>query len=297
MNGFYHGIFGYSDDNMLLAPSEYALQKMLEICENFASSHNLKFSTDVNPAKCKTKCIAFTKKPRQLKDMKLCGDNLPWVSQFKHLGNNISNQGCFTSQDIVIKRAICATKNMELNNEFYFADPQTKFKINQIYNSHYTGSPLWNLFGAEAVQFESTYNKSVKIMYDVPLATHRHLIEPITNQRHVRLTLVSRFLGFIDQIKTSQKIIQKMLLGLIKHDVRSTTGLNLRKILLQTEKLDVDSLCKDDCSSLSYHPTPLEDKWKEAMVNELIEVRGNQIQVEGFETEELETILEHLCVG
>lgn len=29
VNGFYHGIFGYSDDNMLLAPSEYALQKML----------------------------------------------------------------------------------------------------------------------------------------------------------------------------------------------------------------------------------------------------------------------------
>ena len=95
---------------------------------------------------------------------------------------------------------------------------------------------------------------------------------------------MSRFLGFIDQIKTSQKIIPKMLLGQIKHDVRSTTGLNLRKILLQTEKLDVDSLSKDDCASLSYHPKPLEDKWKEAMVNELLEVRGNQLQVEGFLT-------------
>ena len=134
-------------------------------------------------------------------------------------------------------------------------------------------------------------------MYDVPFAMHRHLIETITKQRHVRLTLVSRFLGFIEQIKTSQKIIPKMLLSQIKHDVRSTTGLNLRKILLQTEKLDVDSLCKEDSASLSYHPTPLEDKWKEAMVNELLEVRGNQLQVEGFETEELEMILEHLCVG
>ena len=88
-----------------------------------------------------------------------------------------------------------------------------------------------------------------------------------------------------------------MLLSQINHDVRSTTGLNLRKIMLQTEKLDVDSSCKEDCASLSYHPTPLEDKWKEAMVNELLEVRGNQLQVEGFETEELEMILEHLCVG
>ena len=39
VNGFYHGIFGYSDDNLLLAPSEYALQKMLKICEKFAKMY------------------------------------------------------------------------------------------------------------------------------------------------------------------------------------------------------------------------------------------------------------------
>lgn len=281
---------------MLLAPSEYALQKMLEICEKFASSHNLKFSTDLNPIKCKTKCIAFMKKPRQLMDMKLCGNNLPWVNHFKHLGNNITNQNCLTSQDMNIKRAVCATKNIELNQEFYFADPYTKFRINQIYNSHYTGSPLWNLFDAEAVQFESTYNKSVKIMFDLPLATHRHLIEPITNQKHVRIILVSRFLGFIDQIRKSEKIIPKMLLNLIKCDVRSTTGLNLRNIMLQTDKLSVDNLRKDDISSIMYHTTLAEDKWKEAMIKELIQVRDNQIDVEGFESEELSAILEQICV-
>ena len=91
VNGFFHGIFGYSDDNMLLAPSEHALQKMLEICERFATSHNLKFSTDPDPVKCKTKCIASVKKPKQLPEMRLCGNNLPWVNAFKHLGNNISN--------------------------------------------------------------------------------------------------------------------------------------------------------------------------------------------------------------
>ena len=138
MNGFYHGIFGYSDDNMLLAPSEYALQKMLEICENFAGAHNLQFSTDRDPIKWKTKCIAFIKKPKPLKDM-------------KHLGNNISNQFSFTNRDIGIKRAVCATKNMEINREFYFASSETKFKINLIYNSHYTGSPLWNLFNDESI--------------------------------------------------------------------------------------------------------------------------------------------------
>ena len=297
VNGFYHGIFGYSDDNLLLAPSEYSLQKMLEICENFAGTHNLKFSTDVNPVKCKTKCIAFTRKPRQLKDMKLCGNNLPWVNSIKHLGNNLSNERSITSHDIDIKRAVFATKNIELNNEFYFASPHTKFQINQIYNTHYTGSPLWNLFSDEALKFESCYNKAVKIMFDLPLATHRHLIEPVTGHRHVRITLASRFLGFIDQIRKSQKIIPKMLLSHIQHDVRSTTGLNLRKIMLQTKKVNVNDLTKSDISELVYHPTPPDEKWKEAIVNELMQVRDNVIEVEGFEYDELTDILEHICVS
>jgi hypothetical protein len=65
VNGSYHGIFGYSDENMLLAATEYALQTLLNCFENFAAKHNLKFSTDVNPIKCKTKCISFMKKPKQ----------------------------------------------------------------------------------------------------------------------------------------------------------------------------------------------------------------------------------------
>ena len=132
VNGFYNGIFGYSDDNMLLAPSEYALQKMLEICERFATNHNLKFSTDPDLVKCKTKCIAFMKKPKRLPDMRLCGNNLPWVNTFKHLGNNISNQNCFTDQDISVKRAIFVNNSIELNQEFSFADPDTKWRIGQI---------------------------------------------------------------------------------------------------------------------------------------------------------------------
>ena len=54
-------MMGYSDDNWLLAPSRDALQEMLVTCEEYAEEHNLIFSTDPNPTKCKTKCIAFPK--------------------------------------------------------------------------------------------------------------------------------------------------------------------------------------------------------------------------------------------
>ena len=134
-------------------------------------------------------------------------------------------------------------------------------------------------------------------MFDLPYATHRHLIEPITGHSHVRLTLASRFLGFMDQIKKSQTIIPKMILSHIQCDVRSTTGYNLRKIMLQTDKLNVSELKKDDISKLKYHPTPVEDKLKEIIVNEIIRVSDNAIDVEGFDYEELTDILEFICVS
>ena len=62
---------------------------------------------------------------------------------------------------------------------------------------------------------ESSYNRNVKIVFDLPLATHRHLIEPVTRGRHLRIILAARFMSFIEQLKKSAKLIPKMLLGQI----------------------------------------------------------------------------------
>ena len=48
-------------DNFLLSPNIDALQEMIKTCESFAKEHNLQFSTDPDPVKCKTKLIAFSK--------------------------------------------------------------------------------------------------------------------------------------------------------------------------------------------------------------------------------------------
>ena len=42
-------IFVYADDIILLAPTRFAIQSLLTICENFATEFNLQF----NPSKCK----------------------------------------------------------------------------------------------------------------------------------------------------------------------------------------------------------------------------------------------------
>ena len=44
---------GFVDDLLLMAPGKSGMQNMLQMCKNYANSHNLKFSTDLNPAKSK----------------------------------------------------------------------------------------------------------------------------------------------------------------------------------------------------------------------------------------------------
>ena len=190
IGGYYRGIFGYSDDNWVLAPSLSALQDILKTCEEFAASHNLRFSTDPDPDKCKTKCMAFLAKPRDLPDIYLCGNPLPWVSSLKHLGTTVTNRidGC--QQDMKQKNARYIDKNCTLDQEFYFAHPSVKLKLNTIYNCHFSGSQVWNLFSQGALSLEGTYNRSVKVMAKLPYQTHRYMIEPISGTRHMKIKVL-----------------------------------------------------------------------------------------------------------
>ena len=203
--GRYHGIFGYSDDNWLLAPSLNALQDMLNTCQEYAATHNLTFSTDLNPDKCKTKLMTFLKTPRDLPCLKLCGTKLPWVNKVKHLGNTISSTLDGNQLDMRVKTARYVDKHNTISQEFYFVHPKSKIMLNNIYNGHFTGSQLWKLHSKEYDKVLAAYNRSVKIMLELPWATHRSFIEPLTGTQHVSRILVRRYLSFIEKIEKSGK--------------------------------------------------------------------------------------------
>ena len=294
--GYYHGILGYSDDNWLLAPSLNALQDMLVTCEQYAASHNLKFSTDPNPAKCKTKLMAFLKKPRDLPSLYLCGNPLPWVSQLKHLGNTITNKIDGNQQDIKIKSATFINKNNSLNQEFYFAHPATKIQVNRIHNSHFTGSQIWKFGSCELLKFESVYNKSIKIIYDLPWETHRFFLEPLSGFPHISRILVRRYMSFIESVRNSKKLALRQLFMAIKDDTRLTTGWNLRYMMTKTGTNRIDDLNHKNVD-FDYHLVKKDDEWKIGVVKELIDVKQGELGVEGFNPTEISEILQFVCTS
>ena len=84
--------------------------------------------------------------------------------QIKKLNNEIT--------DMKEKSARYISRNIELIQEFSFAHPKTKFNVNMIFNSHFSGQVLWDLFSREAEMIENTWNVSFRIMYQLPRNCH-----------------------------------------------------------------------------------------------------------------------------
>ena len=96
---------------------------------------------------------------------------MSWVESAKHLEITIVNNIDGMSQDIIEKRAQYITRNNELLQEFSFAHPTTKCLINNVFNTHFSGSSLWYLFNNASGKLEKSWNVSQRLILLLPRET------------------------------------------------------------------------------------------------------------------------------
>ena len=274
-----------------------ALKEMLKTYENYANEHNLQFSTDANPVKSKTKCMAFVRGNKDLKSIELCGNELPWVNEIKHLGTVITNDQDVMASDIMQKRAIYINRNNELIQEFYFAHASKLIKMNNSFNTRFYGSVLWDLFSTEAKRLEKSWNVSLRKILRLPYNAHRHLLEPVTNTRHLITSLYSRYIKFVDKLYSSKKSAVRNLFNVVRNDCRSITGSNLRRIMLKTNRNSVEEINMNDINNLVYQNTPNGCEWAIIMVKEIVEHNSGLLAVPGFNGLELADISNDVCAS
>ena len=135
-------------------------------------------------------------------------------------------------------------------------------------------------------------------MADLPIATHRYLLESLSEQQHMTTTLVRNFLKFVASIKKSNKPVLRQLFAIAKSDVRTITGSNLRNILLQTNLLNVDELHPGTADLIRYKEILEIDKWRIPIIREIIDMKCGDIDPpEGWTIAELQEILDLVCTG
>ena len=133
-------------------------------------------------------------------------------------------------------------------------------------------------------------------MADLPFATHRYLIEQVSGQQHMSTTLIRKFLKFILSIRNSTKPVLRQLYSITKSDVRTTTGSNLRNILMLTNLKSVDDLLPETVHEIRYKEIKKEDMWRIPIIMEAMDIKSGDINPpDGWTTEEIDEILEYVC--
>ena len=300
VSGVFLGCFGYADDLFLVSASRSGLQAMVNLCQEFASSKNLQFSTNVNPVKSKTKCLIFTKKSKEAENVlpiKLNGNPLPWVKQAKHLGNMLQQDNTMRV-DLSQKRGKFIGKVVSLFQEIHYVDHDVFLKIMNIFTTSFYGSSLWDIFSSDCEKLFKSWNVSIRQVLDLDRCAHRFLIEPLSGTMHPKVMLSSRYVTFFKTLVASSKLGVRLLARLCSTDRRTVMGRTLETLCLECDVSHITKLSANLIKSkLKYHRVPEEEKWKINVAAELLQLRNQRLSIPGFTIDEIKDMLVYTCIS
>ena len=298
INGVFFGALIFAGDIFLLSASRSGLQAMVDLCQEFATSRNLKFGTNPDPVKSKTKCLIFSKRPvkyEKYKRIMLDGNKLPWVESVKHLGHILQRDNSMRL-DVAKKRGIFIGKTNSLLQEFNNVDSRVFMKLLNSFATGLYGSNLWDLFSKDCDRLYTSYNVAIRNILHLDRCTHRYLIEPLSENLHVKTILASRFVTFHQSLRSSSKFPVRFLANLYEQDLRTVHGKNL---------MEIAQICGQPVGQLSsqlvkaklrYRTIPNDEIWRLSLSRELKNIcDNNDLLPPGFTNDEVEEMLKYVC--
>ena len=232
IGGVFLGFLAYADDLVLLAPSRSSAASLLSICEKWSLEFGVKFSTDpdVNKSKSKALLIGFSKKKKKMTVcLQLYGEELPIVSSFIHLGHLINDDASMT-EDTRSKRMTYILKSVDLLETLPEACPEDLLHLNRLYCGDLYGSSIWDLKEKETNKLMNCWGVSVKDAFKLPRQTHKNIAESLVKMTTMREEIMARGVRFIRNILSSPSMEVRVVGRLLLNDVRSTIGSNLDTI-------------------------------------------------------------------
>ena len=108
-----------------------------------------------------------------------------------------------------------------------------------IWSFNLYGSPLWQLYSEEHQKLNRSWNTAVKLIWELPYATHTRLLEDLCPVSHLEHVLLSRYIGFIQNLCKSNEEILCLIFKSCLSNYRSVTGRNLFYLF---KKFDIQTI-------------------------------------------------------
>ena len=147
--------------------------------------------------------------------------------------------------------------------------------------------------------FSKTWNVNLRILYDIPRETHCWIVEELSVGKHFLQMVYSRFAKYIMMVKQNKRPFLKCLYDIIKDDVKTTAGSNIRTLFLSTG-VDPRFISMYLLKNWRVHPT--EDNWTVPLTS-LLELRAGNWEVlfddeeEDLHNDEVDFMIDAVCTG
>ena len=131
-----------------------------------------------------------------------------------------------------------------------------------------------------------------RIMHGLDRKTHKYLIEPVSETKHIMFVIQKNFMNFTKRIAASKKLAIRVLFETVKYDCQSTTGRNLRRLMVQYELDTIHELGAEATNGKQYATLPEGESWRVDIVKEIVEINQGLLIVTNFTRNELRDILD-----
>ena len=145
------------------------------------------------------------------------------------------------------------------------------------------------------MKLNRSWNAAVKMIWNLPHSTHTRFLESLTSVPHLESTLMSRYIGFIDNLMKSKKSLLKLIFT-CSTDLSSLTGQNVAYLLSKYKKTSLKELTLEKylIRKIRVYPLQMEESWKINLIEEISLMKLSLLEVE-FDMDNIEEILEHIC--
>ena len=201
---------------------------------------------------------------------------------------------------IGLKRGKYIGKVNSLLQEFHYVNPEILTKLVNVYATSFYGSGTWDIFSKGCEKLYKSWNVTIRQVFGLHWHTHHYLLEDVSGCLHPKVMLASRYVTFYKSLVNSNKVEVWFMARLDERDKRTVLGKTLQTILEDCELADYNmadlsaNMVKQRCS---YKRVPEPEKWRPAMLKELLLMKEDKLTLGNFDDKEIEEIIQHLCIS
>ena len=264
--GMFCGTVAYADDVILLAPTLFALRRMITICEDFAKEHDVIFNGS------KSQLIVFG--DNVCPNVYVNNQIVKVVTEIDYLGHKISKD---RSNNLV--KHIVNDFNIKFNSfmgDFQCITSEVKNSLFKQYCCSFYGFQNCAFYAKESERLFTAVRKAQRRVWGLPNMCHRRYLPIITGLLSAENMFHKRFVKFfVTGLKHKNDLVSHIFKNSL--NISSRMGNNFR-FIIQKYKLSLYDVKSNNIGNLMsvFHSTPNEEDVRIcSQIHELINMRDD----------------------